>query len=42
MDGVATFTLSGLTAYGHSITAAYTGSATNGASAVGFTQEVTP
>ncbi|AXC15040.1 Cell surface protein [Acidisarcina polymorpha] len=41
VKGVATFSLSGLGLYGHSITAYYTGSATNTASAVGFTQEVT-
>ncbi|AXC15041.1 Cell surface protein [Acidisarcina polymorpha] len=40
VDGVATFTIPNLTLLGHSITAAYTGSATNAASAIGLTQEV--
>ncbi|AXC12629.1 Cell surface protein [Acidisarcina polymorpha] len=42
IKGVATFTTSDLTLYVNSISAAYTGSATNASSAASITQEVTP
>ena len=42
VGGMAKFTISGLSLYGHSIAAIYTGSSTYAASGIGFTQEVQP